>query len=109
MDHLIVANEEKLGELENPKRRTIAEEMTILEEELEKLKVCVGEVGTSRSEATFTFKLTGVNALLAGPARGKETSGFYCGGELDMILKLTIKFSCLSMGSIAILESLDLI
>ena len=105
-----VHEEEKLGELDNSKRtdrsvdatlqqqksveqpvtgqtvsKPIAKEMTILKEELEKLKVQIGGVDVCKSEATFIFELKGVEALLAAvPKKENRSELFYCRGEFEI-------------------------
>ena len=63
----------------------IAEEMTALKEELEKLKVQIGGVDVCKSEATFIFELKGVEALLAAvPKKENRSELFYCRSEFEI-------------------------
>ena len=68
------ANEEKLGEL--VKSRPTVDEVAILKEELEQLKVRMEE-----RKVTITFELKRVEALLA-KQKPRYSKDFACGGEL---------------------------
>ena len=103
--------EEKLDELDNHKSCPTVGEVAILKEELEQLKGEVisnlkeniqgleekltaskgeleklkGQVDVGKSEITITFELKGIEALLAGPAKGRSSKSFTCGGELEIV------------------------
>lgn len=60
------------------------ETMTALKEELEQLKERIKEVDICKSEATITWEIKGVDALLTGGSKKKPQSEiFYCRGEFQ--------------------------
>ena len=129
-----MANEkEKLDEPDNSKSSPTVDEVAILKEELEQLKGSViskleenvrglkeelatskeelatlkGQVDFCKSEATVTFELKDIEALLAaGSGQERNSKVFACGGEFNdrlitQVMDLQLHFS--------ILEPLELI
>ena len=73
----VISNKEKVKDLE--------EKLAESKEELEKFETRMDEVDVGKSEITITSELKGVEALLAGPAKGRNSKSFTCGGELEIV------------------------